>query len=554
MEVHVGGAHWTQSGPAYVSGSAFLDGDLLDERALADRVAATEDADELARLLSRANGFFSLIHRRDDAISLAVDHVRSWPLFYAVTDDVYVSDSAEWVHETGARRGFDPVAGTEYLCTGFVPGRATLSRDVSQVRAGEIVTLAGDGASVSRDRYFNHRPDESSTPVDPEAFEAVLREAVGRLIEYADGRTVLLGLSDGYDSRLIALLLHQLGYDDVVAYTSQTADRRPEVLEVGESIARDLGFEHVRITTNDADYDHIDNSAEMDLVSDVGYLAEYPSVNKVVQRRKMAAAGIDPSEVVHVLGHQLLGAGTFLPDWIRERDVLDRETLGDLLWRLHYSHWELPGDSEWRRLLESRMLEHLPSGLYERGDVEPTPEAVSGFEQWYWQERLPKYIIIRQEYAHLGFDVWYPLLDRALFSFFEHSHHHDRVGKRILKETARRLDGEIRGTPSDLAPAGSSQSRSLREAAWDRLVDLVHALPDPASEYVRDRYYAYTERDVYDRDPRYNIVSEAEFDGMALPTGNEGDLHRTILLLYLYRQGYFEFPTETEFDRALADT
>jgi len=41
---------------------------------------------------------------------------------------------------------------------------------------------------------------------------------------------------------------------------------------------------------------------------------------------------------------------------------------------------------------------------------------------------------------------------------------------------------------------------------------------------------------------------------MALPTVYEADLHRTILLLYLYRQGYFDLPTETEFDRALADT
>lgn len=555
MEVHLSDDdYWTKSGDTMVSGSAFFDNKYVSEKEFADRISNITDPEELKRILSQANGFFSIIHDTGEEIYAAVDHVRSWPLYYTITDDVYISDSAEWVHENGARRGYDPVAGTEYLFTCFVPGKDTLSRDVKQVQAGELVVLSAENGNkdVNGEQYFSYSPVETSSTVNEGEFNEVLVEATNRLIEYADGRTILLGLSGGYDSRLIALMLRRLGYDDVITFTGRSASGSSSESSIAKTIATDLDFEHIELVTTKSDYHHLDDSPELELVNDIGYLSEYPSVNKVVQRRKLQEAGIDPSDVVLVLGHQLLGAGTFLPEWVRDQETLSRSEFFELVWNLHYSHWETPRRPQWRRLFEGRILERIPTDLYQTGDVESTPDAIKGFEQFYWQERLPKYIIIRREYMYLGFDVWYPLLDRALYSFFQKSNYRDRVGKRALKEYVRQLDVQVRDKKSDLTTGTARSSKSVSGVAWNRMVSLVHALPDPAKEFIRRKYNEYQSKDAYERDPRYKIVSENEFNSISFPKVGEGELHRTLLLFYLYRRGFFDFCIETEFDRALS--
>jgi asparagine synthase (glutamine-hydrolysing) len=545
--------HWAKSDDTMVSGSAFLDGTHFSGEELADEISGIDSESELESTLSRANGFFSVIHGIGDRTYAAVDHVRSWPLYYAVTDDVYVSDSAEWVHENGARRGYDPVAATEYLFTCFVPGKDTLSRDVKQVRAGEVVRLrtGRSGSTAHGERYFIHDPRESSRPADEDELDETIVDAVNRLIEYAGDRRILLGLSGGYDSRLIALMLSRLGYENVVTYTTHTASGSSREIAIARSIARDLDFEHIEVVSDQSDYRGIEGSEQMELIDDIGYLSEYPHINKVILRRKLKEAGVDPNEVVHVLGHQLLGAGTFLPAWVRDRETLGRSEFYDLMWKLHYSNWETPSKPHWRELFEGRMLSRVPVDPYRTGTVEPTSDAVRGFESWYWQERLPKYIIARREYEYLGFDVWYPLLDRSLYSFFEESGYRDRVGKRILKEYATRLDRQVRGQDAGIDAGSDDSSRSVIGPVWEQTVGLVHSLPQPAREFVRRAYHDYRSRDEYERDPRYSIVSESRFNSISFPNVDSNSLYRTLLLLYLYDEGYFDTPVPTQFDLAL---
>lgn len=556
MELHLSQRdQWTGANGTYVSGSAFFGGSLLKESDLAAAVAETDTKTELRALLEDANGLFSLVHEIDGTIYAAVDHVRSWPLYYAVTDDIYVSDSAEWIHQQGSDRGYDPIAATEYLFTAFVPGSGTLSRDVRQVQAGELVTLdsTDSGLQSETERYFRYTPSECSEPVTQSDLDEVLTAAFERLIKYADGRPILLGLSGGYDSRLIALFLKRLGYENTITYTTQTASENSAEMDLAASIADDLAFQHLEISSARSDYQDFEESRQMNLIEDVGYLSEYPHVNKEILRQKLRAEGVEPESVVHVLGHHVLGGGAMIPDWVRDQQTLSREEFCDLVWNLHYSGWETPGEPRWQKLFQERMLERLPTNLYDNGTLEATADAVSGYEELYWQERLPKYVTARREYETLGFDMWYPLLDQAVYDYFQRSRYRDRVGKRVLKEYVRNLDSRIRATESDLEPADRQPIQSLTDAAWGRSVALVHALPSPVTEFIRDAYNDYQSTDLYMQDPRYNIVPEAEFERFSFPNVYGGSLYRTLLALYLYDNDFFDLPIETEYDRALAE-
>lgn len=550
MKIHVSyTSHWAEAGDTMICGNAFLDGTHLSNQELAERISTVDSKNELRSILSRLNGFFSVIHRTGGNTYVAVDHVRSWPLYYASTDDIYISDSAEWVHRNGAQRGYDPTAVNEYLFTCYITGKDTLSKDVKQIRSGELLTFDPDkpGTGPVTERYYRYGSGNGTENVDENEFDERLVESFQRLIEYADGRTILVGLSGGYDSRLIVLMLRRLGYDNTITYTTLSASGSPKEMEVAESIANDLDFRHIRITTKSTDYEHLDDSDQLDVVEDIGYLSEYPHINKLVLRQKLENEGIDPSDVVHVLGHQLVSVGQFLSSEIRNKNEVTRKEFFDMMWNLNYLNWIEQGDSRLRGLFESRMLDRIPSDLYEgTGTVEPVTDAVKGFEEWYWQERLPKYILARREYEYLGFDMWYPFLDRAVCSFYERCSYSDKVDRHILKEYIDDLDVQLRGRAHN--DKSAYDTRSMSGVLFDQLVPMIHKLPEPITRSARQFYYKFLhDSDEYDDDPRYSIVSRNEFDSISFPVIS----YRTLLLLYLYDRGYFDTPVRTEFDIAL---
>ncbi len=547
MQIHLAhDTHWEQVGDTMVSGKAFLDDELYSNTRLANLIASTSHREELVSILERANGFFSVIHRIGDRTYAAVDHIRSWPLYYAVTDDIYLSDSAEWVHESGARGGYDQAAINEYLYLCYVTGKDTISKDVKQLRTGELLTFDHTDTSnqPTSDRYFvwEYTGNEESTSL--ESYEAQLTKGFERLFTYADGRTILLGMSSGFDSRLFALMLRKLGYDDTITYTTYTAADTDEDIPKAAELAAQLGFQHLPISSTHEDYHYLDNSGQRGMLEDIGYLSEYPHINKYILRKKLIEAGIDPGEVVHVLGHQMLNLGETLSDRYRGKKTITKDEFHDYLWNLHYAQWVGLEEDGIESAAKERMLDNLPGSFYQTSQTESLTGAMCGFGQWYWQERIPKFIHACREYEYLGFDMWYPLLDRETFAYYQDIGPEDIINRRILKQLVIELNEEVLGTTLKLKE--DKHQPSPRKAAWNSIVHLVRQCPEPISGGFRRAYHTHLNSPSYTDDPRYGIIRREEFDSMEFYAIN----HRTLLLLYLYNRGYFSSPNESEFDRS----
>lgn len=540
-------AHWERAGETAANGKAFIDGECHDTQALADRFAETTTRQEFVSLLESTNGYFSVIHRTDEHVLAAVDHIRSWPLYYAIDDEVYLSDSAEWLHETIGYGEYDPEAIDEYLYLCYVSGRDTISAHVKQLRAGELIAVAPDEHTPELQRHFTwvHTGNETSTDLD--AYEAQLTRGFDRLRDYADGRPLLVGVSSGFDSRLLGLMLHKLGFDDTILYTTQTAADHGDEMETAAALAADLGFEHISIQSTHADYHNLDDSDQRELLEDIGYLSEYPHINKLVLRTKLREAGIDVEEVVHVLGHQMLNLGEVLRERYRHQRSVTRDEFLEELWRVHYSNWIGLGDDGIESAVKSRLIDTLPSDVFESQQTVSMPEAVTGLGQWYWQERIPKFLLARREYEHLGFDMWYPLLDRELVAYYQGLSPAQIVGRDILKALVVELNEEIIG--STIARSEAKHEPSLSDKLWGATVDLVHQLPAGLTRRIRLAYHQHVDPPTHADDPRYGIISADAFEAMSFHSIN----HRTLLLLYLYDRGYFESPRLSEFDRAVGD-
>lgn len=67
-------------------------------------------------------GFYSYIEEKDDTVTATVDHIRSIPIFYAITNgNLYLSDNIDWIAQQ-LPPATSSIAETEYELTGYVSG------------------------------------------------------------------------------------------------------------------------------------------------------------------------------------------------------------------------------------------------------------------------------------------------------------------------------------------------------------------------------------------------------------------------------------------------
>jgi len=129
----------------------------------------------------------------------------------------------------------------EFLLGGLVTGRDTLRVGVHQLEPGEMVYCAA--GRLHRERYYRFCSEnlrlEGQETLQRELAER-LHAVFSRLVGVLAGRRVVVPLSGGVDSRLIAGLLKYHGHDNLVALgygrpdnpESQVARQVAEALEI----------------------------------------------------------------------------------------------------------------------------------------------------------------------------------------------------------------------------------------------------------------------------------------------------------------------------------
>ncbi|HPQ11170.1 MAG TPA: hypothetical protein PLQ98_07575, partial [Bacillota bacterium] len=86
-----------------------------------------KNAKSLENLLRSVDGNFCMLVIGNGRVVLAVDRLRSIPLFYFIDkSDVYVSDDGWWIIQQSSLSEIDAEAALEYLATGYVTGSGTL--------------------------------------------------------------------------------------------------------------------------------------------------------------------------------------------------------------------------------------------------------------------------------------------------------------------------------------------------------------------------------------------------------------------------------------------
>ncbi len=170
----------------------------------------------------RRAGAWTLIEEHDGGLRLTTDRARSHHLLFARAGGAWIicDDPQELRRLLPSWRRDEEAAGV-FLHTGFTVGATTLIRGVRATPASAVVDLRPDGSWTSRPwGAYRYDPEPITAP---EEFSVVFRDAldaaVERMLRDAGDRRLLVPLSGGLDSRLLAAWLKRHGARNAAAFT-----------------------------------------------------------------------------------------------------------------------------------------------------------------------------------------------------------------------------------------------------------------------------------------------------------------------------------------------
>lgn len=379
------------------------------------------DEKNLIPIINNLNGFWGAVVTDGQTSGwMAADRIRSYPVFYAQKGrDLFISSDAYWVREQCGFTEIDKDAEQEFLMTGYVTGPDTLFVGLKQIQQGEFVSFEWsevDGryifTSTRYYRYLHTAPDETSLDVLLQKLDNAMIDAFNRLIDVADGRTIVIPLSGGYDSRLVALMLKRLGYENLIAYTYGVKGNQEA--EISKAVAEHLQIPwHFVEYTNQKWHEAYHSKEYANYKNFSSGLASLPHFQDWIAVRELKNQEIIPNDAIFVPGLIAnVGANsTTVPLAYDCRTSLTKAV--ELAMTFHY----IPtGKNVMTKPYRQNLLARVRSRM---GDWEQYTCSASLFESLNFAERQAKYInnSIRG-YEFWGYSHWTVFWDAELLDFW----------------------------------------------------------------------------------------------------------------------------------------
>lgn len=493
---------WSERSDTRVRGGGFVGGDYYDTNALAALFSSIASHEEFLTTLQEVNGFFAVVHPIGDELLIATDRIRSIPLFYASSENgVIVGTDSHRITEHVGCQEYDPLHEAEYILTGYVTGRDTLCDGIYQVQAGELVALTDDAVNpVVRERYYRYRHTQVQQATENELLEElddVLVSAFTRLIEYADGRPIVVSMSGGYDSRLLISMLVRLGYENLIAFTY---DHAGDEAKHCQPIVDNLGIRWEYVRQNHDEWWEWYHSAERKRHDRAaGIIDAVPTNGPAIAVKKLHEQGRVPDNSVFVTGDTATTTGEHIPASLMNATEAGLEPFVNSILTSHYDLWDR--DPSLKQQLRERI--HDATDIE---DFETSEDVIDAFELWDWQERQPKHILRNDLFEFWGYDWWYPLWDRDFMEFWTTVAVDHRYERELYETYIKRLYANV----ADLPMSEVEESFHERNQWVSRIERTLTGTPlkEPAEQIYRQ----YISPREYQDNPIWGIMQENQFD------------------------------------------
>jgi asparagine synthase (glutamine-hydrolysing) len=439
---------WYQSGFSRVTGYIRTESAFASDRELAVKVDSHSGSfDDFKAFSGNLNGQFSIIIEKVDEIWITCSHTWSYPLFYHFSSlELYISDDPCEILPLLPEKEIREENKLYFLNFGVTPLSETLVRGLQQVRPGELIRFSLK-ANTKEHILRGFRRVQVSPKSEKETC-ALLHQVFEKYYNFLKDKKVLVPLTGGYDSRLIACMLKETGHPRITCATWGRSGNSEMI--TAEKVAKTLGLPWLFIPTDDKlTAGFWKDDAFKRYIDWSGHLSSMPYLQDFFAIRFLKETGVIDHETVVLPGHP-----------------------GDFLRGSHLHH-SLPGHNSGKVIdnIINNFGTSLPLTRAERNSITEMIAAgffssnrpsspVKEYERWDYEERQCKFIgNSSQVYHFFGISHIMPLFDKEFLDYFLSLPFEQRLGAALYNKMVENLIFKPNGCDFDLKPAGNEMKQ-----------------------------------------------------------------------------------------------
>ncbi len=351
-----------------------------------------------------------------------------FPLYYCIENgNAFLSDDANWIRDQLCDDDMDILSSAEFLMTGYVTGRETLYTKIKQLEAGEYLIYNRQKNIIEVKYYIDYFSENQLNYNKSELMESIdsnLIHVFKRLIKNLNGRTAVLPLSGGYDSRIIAIMLNRLGYHNVICFTyGKTGNWE---VKKSKEMAQSLNYVWHFVPYTKKKWTKWCNSQKGKEYFNTGNgLTSLVHIQDHMAVYELKTKGLIPEDSVIIPGHTSMLSFSGYP-----KDHKDVEDITMALIKKHYSLWN------WNYKNNMKFKDKLKNKISESFDkVNIKGKAEDFFYQWEVRERHAKFICNSvRAYEHLNYQWCLPLWEKEILYLWINVPLEYKMNKIIFKE------------------------------------------------------------------------------------------------------------------------
>jgi asparagine synthase (glutamine-hydrolysing) len=407
MKVHLSKLQWYNDDNIWVTGFIREGERYLRENDLIAYFANIDTVEQFEQRLFYSNGHFSVIIKHQEELWAATDRLRNYPLFYSrINGEFALSDDCYKLLDEIPEKRLDQQAVDSFMCAGYVVNNLTLLKGIFQVEAGEFIR---EGRVSSRKFYY----DLTSVPVLKRKFD-IAAEELSRLFSLVfeshfkalKDKFIVIPLSGGFDSRLVASMCSRYHPENVLCYTYGTRNN-PEVAPAME-VARRLGFKWINIVYDSGLIDgYLNNPCFNEYYQSISGLSSMFFMQEYFAVKYLKEKMLIPENSVFIPGFcgDVLAGCNLIPSMKRQAS---REHISNVIYNEFFRLCKL--DKLRREEIIKLISQKLPSDPKEFWKV---------FECWDHKEPKAKFNVNSAKvFSFFGYDFVLPLWDSQLEDFF----------------------------------------------------------------------------------------------------------------------------------------
>jgi asparagine synthase (glutamine-hydrolysing) len=203
------------------------------------------EMEDIESFINSLDGHFALIVETNEFSFIAVDKIRSTPLFFANVDDIFYIDydPKKLAAQDKFKKYIRDDSVLEISMSGYTIGNKTIYKDLYSLKAGELVVFENN--SFKYKQYYKYFGNIEQKDYDTylEELSEVTLNIFRKMLNQIGDRQIIIPLSAGNDSRLVASVLKHLGATNVKCYSYGSVGNFEA--SIAKMVAKKLGYEWV---------------------------------------------------------------------------------------------------------------------------------------------------------------------------------------------------------------------------------------------------------------------------------------------------------------------